>query len=95
MAFAFTICGLAVLALAAPPTPRTLSGKWHIGDGEGYNVDLTLRPDFRYGAVWTGCLGTYGTAKGRWHLRPRTDIHAHRGDRYDAEALAQSDCNLR
>jgi hypothetical protein len=36
--------------------------------GEGYNVNLTLRPDFSYDAVWAGCLGTYGTAKGRWHL---------------------------
>ena len=71
--FFFLVCGSAMLciAAAAPITESALVGKWYTGDGLGYNVDLTLRADSSYDAVWTGCLGTYGTAKGRWHFDGR------------------------
>jgi hypothetical protein len=59
--------------LVAGDHPRSLTsdrllGKWYQGDGTGYNIDLTLNQDWTYSATWTGCLGTYGTARGRWHL---------------------------
>jgi hypothetical protein len=64
-----------LLAACAPgfsqPSPipaKRLVGKWYRGDGKGYNVTLTLSRDSSYDAVWTGCLGTYGTARGTWRL---------------------------
>jgi hypothetical protein len=60
-------CATSVSLSAAIPAKR-LAGKWYRGDGTGYNVTLTLNRDSSYDAVWTGCLGTYGTARGTWHL---------------------------
>ena len=64
------IVGFTALCAFAPggTPPDPLFGKWYIGDGTGHNVDLALGRDFTYHAVWTGCLGTYGTAKGHWEL---------------------------
>jgi hypothetical protein len=58
---------------AAPLLPKPnavadprLAGGWYCGDGRGYNLSLDLRPDGTYDGAWHGCLGLYGTAKGRW-----------------------------
>ena len=48
--------------------PEQLAGKWYRGDGTGYNVTITFSPDLSYSAVWEGCLGTYGTARGKWRI---------------------------
>ena len=66
------LCSLLVactsgVAPSSIPAKR-LVGKWYRGDGLGYNVTLTLNRDSSYDAVWTGCLGTYGTAHGNWRL---------------------------
>ena len=53
---------------STPIPAKRLAGKWYRGDGTSYNVTLTLNRDSSYDAVWTGCLGTYGTARGTWHL---------------------------
>ena len=60
-------CATSMSASAPIPASR-LAGKWYRGDGLGYNVTLTLNRDSSYDAVWTGCLGTYGTARGTWRL---------------------------
>jgi hypothetical protein len=41
-------------------------GKWYCGDGTGYNIYLDLQAGGTYQAVWHGCLGEYGSAKGKW-----------------------------
>lgn len=45
-----------------------LSGEYYRGDGLGYNISLSLHPSGTYEAIWTGCLGTYGTARGSWNV---------------------------
>ena len=49
------------LALLQP-----LAGSYYRGDGTGYNINLDLRGDGSYDAKWRGCLGVYGTARGKW-----------------------------
>ena len=51
---------------AEPPTPSQLAGSYYRGDHLGYNLILDLAPAGTYIATWSGCLGTYGTGKGRW-----------------------------
>jgi hypothetical protein len=61
--------GCASSASLSPSIPaKRLVGKWYRGDGTGYNVTLTLNQDSSYTAIWEGCLGTYGTARGNWNL---------------------------
>lgn len=51
-----------------PPQALALVGKHFVGDGMGYNLELDLKADGRYYVEWQGCMGIYGTARGRWHL---------------------------
>ncbi len=48
---------------------KRLDGEWYRGDGKGYNVTITLSKDRGYSAVYTGCLGIYGTARGTWRVQ--------------------------
>ena len=43
-----------------------LAGRYFLGDGLGYNLSLELQGSGQYRATDTGCMATYGTAKGRW-----------------------------
>ena len=52
-----------------PPTQQSLAGSYYRGDKLGYNVYLQLDASGAYSARWEGCLGIYGTARGRWNLR--------------------------
>ena len=45
---------------------RPLAGSYYRGDGTGYNINLDLKGDGSYDANWRGCLGVYGTARGKW-----------------------------
>ena len=49
-------------------TLRPFAGNYFRGDGTCYNISLDLRPDGSYGAQWSGCLGIYGTARGKWSI---------------------------
>ena len=49
-----------------PAALRPLAGTYYRGDGTGYNIHLDLRANGSYDAKWRGCLGVYGTARGRW-----------------------------
>ena len=52
----------------SPSNAGALAGQYYTGDGLGYNINLTLKPEGTYEAEWRGCLGIYGTAAGRWSL---------------------------
>jgi hypothetical protein len=41
-------------------------GEFVVGDGLGYNLRLVLGPNRQFNCTWTGCLGVYGTASGKW-----------------------------
>lgn len=45
------------------------AGAYYRGDHLGYNVTLVLQKNGDYEAWWDGCLGRYGTAKGRWEMK--------------------------
>ena len=69
--------GLALLLGACAslerPSPDRVSaskvpGTYYKGDGLGENISLELKDDGTYSAQWHGCLGSYGTASGTWHL---------------------------
>jgi hypothetical protein len=45
---------------------RELVADYYSGDGLGCNITLSLREDGNFSAKWTGCLGEYGNASGRW-----------------------------
>jgi hypothetical protein len=66
-----------VISLSPSGTPEekvqdvdcsTLSGAYVLGDGEGYNLRLTLKQEGEFDCTWRGCLGDYGTAVGEWRL---------------------------
>ena len=46
----------------------TLSGAYVLGDGEGYNLRLTLKREGEFDCTWRGCLGDYGSTVGEWRL---------------------------
>ena len=50
------------------PTAKQLAGSYYRGDGTGYNVTIEFNDSGNYTAVWRGCLGEYGTAKGTWSV---------------------------
>ena len=52
----------------SPANAGELVGQYYTGDGLGYNINLTLKPEGTYEAVLRGCLGIYGTEAGRWSL---------------------------
>jgi hypothetical protein len=49
--------------------PKALAGTYHVGDGLGYNLSLTLAADGGFECEWHGCLGSYGATSGTWSLR--------------------------
>ncbi len=49
-------------------TLHPFAGNYFRGNGTGYNIALDLRPDGSYDAQWRGCLGIYGTARGKWSI---------------------------
>lgn len=51
-----------------PSDAKAISGSYYRGDGKGYNIYLTLKPNGSYAAEWHGCLGKYGDASGTWRL---------------------------
>jgi hypothetical protein len=51
-----------------PANTKAVSGSYYRGDGTGYNIYLTLKPNGGYSAEWHGCLGKYGDASGTWRL---------------------------
>ncbi len=51
------------------PTQQNLAGSYYRGDKLGYNLYLQLDASGAYSARWEGCLGLYGTARGRWSVR--------------------------
>ncbi len=53
------------VAVSNPPG-EGLTGKWYRGDGLGMNISLVLSTGGSYEAVWSGCLGEYGSARGSW-----------------------------
>jgi hypothetical protein len=68
---AFASCLFLCLILQActfVPKQEQLVGRWYRGDGTGYNIHLILKGNLTYSAEWTGCLGTYGKAHGKWAL---------------------------
>jgi hypothetical protein len=50
--------------------PARLAGRYYVGDGTGYNLDLNLGADGTFDCTWRGCLGVYGTSAGTWALGP-------------------------
>jgi hypothetical protein len=48
---------------------QAYSGNYYRGDGTGYNVYLKLKTDGSYIGTWRGCMGVYGTAKGKWSIQ--------------------------
>jgi hypothetical protein len=58
-------------SLEAPTDKTVLAGRYHRGDGTGYNVTITLSDASSYTSEWHGCLGKYGEACGTWKLRGR------------------------
>lgn len=48
---------------------RELTGTYACGDGLGFNLVVTLKPDGSYEWRHIGCLGVYGEGTGRWSLR--------------------------
>lgn len=62
-----SLTGCAVDATVRPVAAE-LPGQYYSGDGLGYNVTVTLNSDGTYISDWQGCLGTYGSASGTWHL---------------------------
>lgn len=55
-------------AAAQTHAPASLAGDYDWGDGLGYNISLELREPDEYRATWRGCLGEYGTARGKWRV---------------------------
>ena len=54
-----------------PSDAKAVSGSYYRGDGTGYNIYLTLKPNGSYAAEWQGCLGKYGEASGKWNLNEK------------------------
>jgi hypothetical protein len=55
-----------------------LVGEYHLGDGLGYHIKLSLLEDASFACIWSGCQGVYGEATGTWQrkgkvVRLRTD----------------------
>lgn len=47
---------------------RPFAGSYYRGNGTGYNITLDLRSNGSYDSKWRGCLGGYGTARGKWSV---------------------------
>lgn len=56
-------------------------GDYYQGDGLGYNLHLTLKPDGSFSCQWSGCMGDYGSTSGTW---------VHDGDRITVDATKSS-----
>jgi hypothetical protein len=68
-------------AIASPPaksasasTAGKYAGHYYCGDHLGYNLDLVMKADGTYSGTWRGCMGVYGTAKGKWQVARRQII---------------------
>lgn len=71
LSFAITLvtgCDRSGPARSITPAERAFVGNWYCGDGRGFNVNFILADDGRYKADWSGCLGSYGKARGTWSL---------------------------
>ena len=52
---------------ATGTTQDPFVGDYYQGDGLGYNLHLTLKPDGSFNCQWSGCLGDYGSTSGTCH----------------------------
>ena len=70
------LCSLLVACASSDSPSRLVTGKRLVGEWCRYGglawVTLTLHRDASYDAMWTGCLGVYGTARGHWRLDQST-----------------------
>jgi hypothetical protein len=64
----FAACFAAIAAFGKPEA-EPFTGSYYRGDHLGYNVTLVLQKDGGYEAWWNGCLGRYGSARGRWKVK--------------------------
>src|SRR6185295_5758511 len=67
----FAAVWLVVCSTQLPIPPANgieMAGSYYRGDHTGYNIYLDLLAGGEYTAKWRGCLGVYGTARGRWTM---------------------------
>jgi len=64
--FVAFFAGLFWTAFTSAAESTDLPGRYYCGDHTGYNIYLNLSDTGKYDAIWEGCLGRYGTAKGTW-----------------------------
>jgi hypothetical protein len=49
-------------------TPSDLYGEYYVGDGLGYNLHLSLKPEDTFECTLSGCMGEYDRVTGTWYV---------------------------